>query len=160
MYTVIAFILLGVVLLVAALILRDWAWRLRRLKKRLKALETEEMRMFAFLHDLGSAIECDTSVKALSRMIVDGIDKVVTARGGAIYYLTEDGQHLLPAYVSEQCPPLTGVPVEIRKRSERDPRVLESHLRLARVGLDEGVLGHCLTIGAAVWVPDVKSHEA
>jgi len=159
MYTVIAFILLGVVLLVAALILRDWAWRLRRLKKRLKALETEEMRMFAFLHDLGSAIECDTSVKALSRMIVDGIDKVVTARGGAIYYLTEDGQHLLPAYVSEQCPPLTGVPVEIRKRSERDPRVLESHLRLARVGLDEGVLGHCLTIGAAVWVPDVKSHE-
>jgi sigma-B regulation protein RsbU (phosphoserine phosphatase) len=116
--------------------------------------------MFAFLHDLGSAIESDTTVKALSRMIVEGIDKVVTARGGAIYYLTDDGAHLLPAYVSEQCPPLTGVPVEIRKRAERDPRVLESHVRLARVGIDEGILGHCLTVGSAMRVPDVKSHEA
>ena len=100
------FITLAVVALVVFLILRKWSWRLRRLKSRLKSFEIEEELMFAFLHDLGSAIESDTSVKALSRMIVDGIDKVVSARGGAIYYLSEDGKHLVPAYVSEQCPPL------------------------------------------------------
>ncbi|BCU76173.1 GAF domain-containing SpoIIE family protein phosphatase [Luteolibacter sp. LG18] len=160
MYAAIAFTLLGLVILVGGLILHDWAWRLRRMKTRLKDLEGEEHRMFAFLHDLGSAIESDTTIKALSRMIVDGIDKVVTARGGAIYYLSDDGQHLIPAYVSENCPPLIGVPVEIRKRAERDPRVLESHVRLAKVGVDDGILGHSLTVGEAIRVPDVKNHDA
>ncbi|MGC4015492.1 MAG: SpoIIE family protein phosphatase [Luteolibacter sp.] len=160
MYTTIAFIVLGLVVLIGGLILREWAWRLRRMKGRLRDLEGEEHRMFAFLHDLGCAIESDTTVKALSRMIVDGIDKVVTARGGAIYYLSEDGQYLVPAYVSENCPPLIGVPVEIRKRAERDSRVLESHVRLAKVGAADGILGHSLTVGEAIRVPDVKNHEA
>jgi phosphoserine phosphatase RsbU/P len=154
------FITLAVVALVVFLILRKWSWRLRRLKSRLKSFEIEEELMFAFLHDLGSAIESDTSVKALSRMIVDGIDKVVSARGGAIYYLSEDGKHLVPAYVSEQCPPLIGVPVEILKRAERDPRVLESHVRLAKVPVDEGILGHCLSLRESLRVPDVKNHVA
>jgi phosphoserine phosphatase RsbU/P len=153
-------IALGILSLVVFLILRKWSWRLRRLKSRLKSFEVEEERMFAFLHDLGSAIESDTTVKALSRMIVDGIDKVVSARGGAIYYLSEDGQFLVPAYMSDQCPPLIGVPVEILKRAERDPRVLESHVRLAKVAIDEGILGHCLSIREAVRVPDVKNHVA
>lgn len=160
MFATIALVILGLGLVVAGFIMRDWAWRLRRIKARLKEFEGEEHRMFAFLHDLGCAIESDTTVKALSRMIVDGIDSVVTARGGAIYYISEDGQHLVPAYVSENCPPLIGVPVEILKRAERDARVLESHLRLAQVGLDEGILGHCLTVGEAIRVTDVKNHES
>jgi phosphoserine phosphatase RsbU/P len=150
----------GIIILAVFLILRKWSWRLRRLKSRLKSFEVEEERMFAFLHDLGSAIESDTTVKALSRMIVDGIDKVVSARGGAIYFLSEDARHLVPAYMSEQCPPLIGVPVEILKRAQRDPRVLESHVRLAQVPVDEGILGHCLALREAVRVPDVKNHVA
>lgn len=153
-------IALAVLVLVFFLILRKWSWRLRRLKSRLKSFEVEEERMFAFLHDLGSAIESDTTVKALSRMIVDGIDKVVSARGGAIYYIGDDGRFLVPAYVSDQCPPLIGVPVEILKRAERDPRVLESHVRLAKVPVEEGILGHCLSLREAVRVPDVKNHVA
>ncbi|MEI7929440.1 MAG: GAF domain-containing protein, partial [Verrucomicrobiales bacterium] len=153
-------IALGVLTLVVFLVLRKWSWRLRTLKTRLKAFEVEEERMFAFLHDLGSAIESDTTVKALSRMIVDGIDKVVSACGGAIYYISEDGRYLVPAYVSDQCPPLIGVPVEILKRAERDPRVLESHVRLSKVPIEEGILGHCLSVGEAVRVPDVKNHVA
>lgn len=158
MFYTIALVILSVVLVVAAFIMHNWAWRLRRIKTRLKEFEGEEHRMFTFLHDLGCAIESDTTVKALSRMIVDGIDNVVTARGGAIYYVSEDGQHLIPAYVSDQCPPLIGVPLEILKRAERDPRVLESHLRLAKVGIDEGILGHSLSAGEAIYVPDVKNH--
>jgi sigma-B regulation protein RsbU (phosphoserine phosphatase) len=160
MYLVILLVLLGLVTLVGGLIMRDWAWRLRRMKVRLKDLEGEEYRMFAFLHDLGSAIESDTTMKALSRMIVDGIDKVVSARGGAIYYTSEDGEHLIPVYVSENCPPLIGLPLEILKRAERDPRVLESHVRLAKVSVNDGILGHSLAVGEAIRVPDVKNHEA
>jgi sigma-B regulation protein RsbU (phosphoserine phosphatase) len=55
---------------------------------------------------------------------------------------------------------LIGIPVEVRKKAERDPRALESHLRLARVSVDEGILGHCLAAGEPVHVNDVKSHAS
>lgn len=160
MHATLAYGFLGLVIVVTLVILRNWSRRVRRIKSRLKELEGEERRMFAFLHDLGCAIEGDATVKALSKTIVEGIDQVVSARGGAIYFLDDEAQHLVPAYVSEQCPPLIGLPVEIRKKAERDARVLESHLRLAKVSADEGILGHSLTVGDAIRVADVKSHEA
>lgn len=140
---------------------------LRRLKRegaallrRLEEVEGAESRMFAFLHDLGLAIENEPSPALLSRIIVDGIDKVVTARGGAIYFLSPENDFLVPSYISEECPPLIGIPLEIRKRAERDPRALESHVRLARVPAAEGILGHCLAAGEAIQVDDVKSHPS
>jgi phosphoserine phosphatase RsbU/P len=134
--------------------------RLRRTEVKFSELEQEEQRMFTFLHDLGLAIENDPSPTVLSRIIVDGIDKVVTARGGAIYFLTADHDYLSPSYISEDCPPLIGIPVEIRKKAERDPRALESHLRLSRVTADEGILGHCLNVGEPIYVENVKDHPA
>jgi len=50
--------------------------------------------------------------------------------------------------------------MEIRKKAERDPKALESHVRLSRVGIDEGILGHCLSIGEAIHVEDVKNHPS
>jgi phosphoserine phosphatase RsbU/P len=154
---------LGVCLLllfVMLLALRNQRRRGHAIRRRFREMESEEQRMFSFLHDLGQAIEQDPSPSMLSRIIVDGIDKVVKARGGAIYFLGADHSFLLPSYISEECPPLIGLPVEVRKKAERDPRVLESHLRLARVSVDEGILGHCLAAGAPIHVVDVKSHPS
>jgi sigma-B regulation protein RsbU (phosphoserine phosphatase) len=131
--------------------------RARRLRTRFRTLEGEEQRMFSFLHDLGLAIENEPSPAVLSRIIVDGIDKVVSARGGAIYFLSEDGAYLHPAYVSEDCPPLIAVPAEIRAKAEIDPRALESHIRLARIPMNDGVLGHGLACGEATYIVDVRS---
>ena len=153
----IAFLLVVGVLLLA---LRNQRRRNREIRRRFNELQGEEMRMFSFLHELGQAIEQEPSPTMLSRIIVDGIDKVVKARGGAIYFLGPDNTFLLPSYISEDCPPLVGIPVEIRKKAERDPRALESHLRLSRVGVDEGILGHCLAVGEPVHVVDVKSHPS
>jgi sigma-B regulation protein RsbU (phosphoserine phosphatase) len=116
--------------------------------------------MFSFLHDLGKAIEQEPSPSMLSRIIVDGIDKVVKARGGAIYFLGPDNGYLLPSYISDDCPPLSGIPMEVRKKAERDPRALESHLRLSRVPVHEGILGHCLDAGTPLFVDDVKNHPS
>lgn len=116
--------------------------------------------MFTYLHDLGLAIENEPSPSVLSRIIVDGIEKVVTARGGAIYFVNPEGDFLNPSYISEHCPPLIGIPVEIRKKAERDPRALESHVRLSRVAIADGILGHCLGVGEPIHVRDVKSHPA
>jgi sigma-B regulation protein RsbU (phosphoserine phosphatase) len=150
--------MLAVLILVFAL--HNQRRRNRLIRKKFNELEGEEQRMFSFLRELGLAIENEPSSSVLSRIIVDGIDKVVNARGGAIYFLGAGNGFLIPSYISEDCPPLIGVPVEVLKRAERDPRALESHLRLSRVAADEGILGHCLAAGEAIKVEDVKSHPS
>jgi len=145
---------------VLLLALRNQRRRNRAIRRRFREMEGEEQRMFSFLSDLGLAIENEPSPSVLSRIIVDGIDKVVNARGGAIYFLGAGNGFLLPAYVSEDCPPLVGIPVEVRKKAERDPRALESHIRLSRVAVDEGILGHCLAVGEPIHVEDVKNHPS
>jgi len=156
----IALSVVSVLLFVSLWILRNQRRRNRTMRRRFRNFETEEQRMFSFLCDLGQAIENEPSSSVLSRIIVDGIAKVVNARGGAVYFLNADNEYLLPSYISDACPPLIGIPVEVRKKAERDPRALESHVRLSRVAVDEGMLGHCLTIGEPVHVPDVKSHPS
>lgn len=129
-------------------------------KAELSAFEGEEQRMFAFLHELGSAIGSDTTMAGLYRLIVDGVNRVVAARGGALYLLDDARLHLQPRYLSAECPPLVGVPLEVRKKAERDPRALESHLRLAQVPVDAGIFGAVLAAGEAQSIRDVKAHEA
>ena len=150
----------ALVIAVLLLALQSQRRKSRRIQQKFDDLEGEEQRMFTFLHDLGLAIENEPSPSLLSRIIVDGIDKVVTARGGAIYFVNAENDFLNPSYISEECPPLIGIPVEIRKKAERDPRALESHLRLSRVAVDEGILGHCLSAGEPIHVRDVKSHPS
>ena len=145
---------------VLVLALRNQRRKAKLVRKKFSDLEGEEQRMFTFLHDLGLAIENEPSPSVLSRIIVDGIDKVVSARGGAIYFLGAESDFLKPSYISDECPPLIGIPVEIRKKAERDPRALESHLRLSRVAVDEGILGHCLSVGEPIHVEDVKNHPS
>lgn len=157
---VIALIVCALVLIVLLLALRNQRKRNRSIRKRFRDLECEEQRMFSFLHDLGLAIENEPSPSVLSRIIVDGIDKVVNARGGAVYFLGPGNGFLLPSYISEDCPPLIGIPVEVRKKAERDPRALESHIRLSRVAVDDGILGYCLAVGEPIHVEDVKNHPS
>jgi phosphoserine phosphatase RsbU/P len=154
-------LLISVLLLAATLLaLRNQRRHSHALRRKFREMEGEEERMFSFLHDLGQAIEREPSPSMLSRIIVDGIDKVVKARGGAVYFLGSGNTYLLPSYISDDCPPLIGIPVEVRKKAERDPRALESHLRLARVSVDEGILGHCLAAGEPMHVNDVKNHAS
>ncbi len=132
--------------------------RLHRVRQELDAIECEEQRMFDFLHLLGGAIGEDHSRRRLYRMIVEGVEEVIGGRGGALYLLSADRRFLVPQHLSEKCPPLVGVPMEVQRKAKHDPRVLESHLRLSQVAADEGLLGHCLGVGEAIHVADVKTH--
>ena len=131
-------LVLGAGLLVA---LRNQRRRAKRIREQFRKMEGEEERMFTFLHDLGLAIGMEPTDGALSRMIVEGVLKVVGACGGAIYYEANEPGFLNPAYVSDDCPPLIEVPEDVLKRADTDPRALESHLRLARVAVGDGVVG-------------------
>lgn len=157
---VVSITVLSLVTVVFLLWARNLLGRLAAARRELAAVASEEERMFDFLHVLGLAIEDDRSRHGIYRTIVDGVREVVGASGGALYLVSGDGRHLVPRYLSENCPPLVGVPVEVQRKARHDPRALESHLRLAQVAVDDGVLGHCLGLGEALHVPDVKTHGA
>jgi|LakMenEpi03Aug12_release.lakeMendotaPanAssembly.Ray.scaffolds.fasta_scaffold15713_7 sigma-B regulation protein RsbU (phosphoserine phosphatase) len=156
------YILIGL----SVLALMIWAWGARyrknakRLEREKKEIVGEEERMFDFLHELGEAIEKDSSQLRVNRMIVDGVVSVVNATGGAIYFSNETRQNLVPKYISDKCPQLIGVPLEVKRRAQKDQRVMDSHVRLSTQSSDEGILGHCLTVGKAVHVSDIKTHES
>jgi len=156
----VSYLLLAVAIIGLAFAFRRTKGQLRSKNEELNAFEGEELRMFAFLHDLGSAIGSDTTMTGLYRLIVEGVNKVVAARSGALYLLDDSRNKLQPRYLSAECPALVGVPLEVRKKAERDSRALDSHLRLAQVPADEGVFGAVLSSGDAIHVPDLKAHEA
>ncbi|QJE98060.1 PP2C family protein-serine/threonine phosphatase [Luteolibacter luteus] len=160
MQHLVTYLLLAVVVIGLAVAMRKVKVQLRNKNEELNAFEGEEQRMFAFLHDLGSAIGSDTTMTGLYRLIVDGVNKVVAARGGALYLLDDSRQKLQPRYLSASCPALVGVPAEVQQKALKDPRALDSHLRLAQVPMDEGVFGAVLAAGEALQIADVKAHES
>jgi sigma-B regulation protein RsbU (phosphoserine phosphatase) len=154
-WTISVSLALGVALLLA---LRNQRRRAKRIRAMFREMEGEEERMFTFLHDLGMEIGREPTDGGLSRMIVEGVLKVVGASGGAIYYEASEPGYLIPAYVSEGCPPLVAVPDVIMERAQSDPRALESHMRLARVAVGEGLIGHGISMAEAAHVRDLRSH--
>lgn len=126
----------------------------QRMRRKFREIEGEEERMFSFLHDLGLVIGREPSDSALSRMIVEGVLKVVGASGGVIYREAHEPGFLNPAYVSEACPPLVTVPQEILEKAKTDPRALESHLRLARVAVGDGLIGKGISMPEAIRIHD------
>jgi sigma-B regulation protein RsbU (phosphoserine phosphatase) len=141
------FLALVLALLIALINQRRKAKLMRR---KFREMEGEEERMFSFLHDLGLVIGREPSDLALSRMIVEGVLKVVGASGGAIYQEAHEPGFLNPAYVSEGCPPLITIPPEILEKARVDPRALESHLRLARVAVGDGLIGKGISMPEAI----------
>ena len=153
-------IMVTVLFLVCLLALRRTGLRLEQTKKEKDEILSEELRMFDFLHHLGEVMDQDVSHRQLYKEIVEGFTKVLSAEGGALYLLSGDGQSLTPQFISQDCPPLVGVPLEIKDRAKLDARTLDSHLRLAKVPADEGVLGAVMVSGDALLLPNVKDHEA
>jgi sigma-B regulation protein RsbU (phosphoserine phosphatase) len=141
------FLALALALLMALINQRRKAKLIRR---KFREMEGEEERMFRFLHDLGLVIGREPSDSTLSRMIVEGVLKVVGASGGAIYQEAHEPGFLNPAYVSEGCPPLIKISPEILEKARVDPRALESHLRLARVAVGDGLIGKGMSMPEAI----------
>ena len=133
-----------IVLLITATLWRRTVLRLRNIERERDEIVGEEMRMFDFLHHLGEAIEKDITPAQLYREIVEGFGEVLNTDGGLIYLLSEDRTELVPKYISRKCPPLVAVPEEITQQLDSNSRALLSHLMLARVDAEEGLMGEVL----------------
>jgi sigma-B regulation protein RsbU (phosphoserine phosphatase) len=62
--------------------LRGQVLMLERARER---LETEERRVFDFLHTIGEALSADMRADDLNRVIVEGATQITEAHGGAAY---------------------------------------------------------------------------
>ncbi|NCF12936.1 MAG: SpoIIE family protein phosphatase [Verrucomicrobiaceae bacterium] len=153
------------VVLFFLLAITTFAWcitrlRLRKIQQEKDDIVGEEMRMFDFLHHIGEAIEKDITPAQLYKEIVEGFGEVLGTDGGAIYLLSEDRAHLVPKFISSNCPPLVSVPTQITERSKTNSRALMSHLMLTRVGADEGILGDVIAGEASVRIESLRSHAS
>ena len=134
--------------------------RLRKIQQEKDDIVGEEMRMFDFLHHIGEAIEKDITPAQLYKEIVQGFGEVIGTDGGAIYLLSEDRAHLVPKFISSNCPPLVSVPSQITELSKINSGALMSHLMLTRIGAEEGILGEVIATEASVRIESLQRHDA
>ena len=96
------------------------AWSVLALRRQGKAMlglvrdkvkiQTEERRVFDFLHGIGEALKDDTHAGDLHGLLVEGALRILEAQGGALYLTNKGGGILHPAYVSKACPPFVQTP--------------------------------------------------
>lgn len=135
---IVALLVVSLIALVFAFfILRYQNSVIHRLRRQRDAIETEEHRMFDFLHGLGESLSEDGATDtALHRTIVRGVAMVVDSHGAALYLLDKAGKRLVPQYQSEGCPPVIPVPPHIIEQMEKNPAALASYRSLTSVGAD------------------------
>lgn len=122
---------------------------LKLLGREWRELQTEEERVFDFLHGLGEAFGGGAGRRELHRLIVESAARILNAHGGALYLLDRSSNFLNPSYISRSCAPLVKVPEHIRRQAASNPVALESYLRLHPVRPGEGVLARAWAEGGA-----------
>ena len=111
------------------------------LARALSEIETEESRVFDFLHSLGEAFSTGIRIEELHRLIVESVARILDAHGGALYLVDRQGAFLIARFISKSCPPLIEVPQHILQQIESTPQALQSYLRLHSIEPGEGVIG-------------------
>lgn len=104
-------------------------------------LQTEEERVFDFLHSLGEAFGGSSGRRELYRLIVESAARILLAHGGALYLADRSEKSLTPVFVSRGCAPLVELPPHIREQTATNPVAMESYLRLHTIRPGEGVVG-------------------
>lgn len=135
-----------------ALVLALIVWRLlvenARLRTSMLSVQLEEKRLFDFLHGLGEAFSSDNiNTKNLNRLIVEGASDVLSGSGAALYLAEPKLGRLLPAYLTEGCPPLVPIPEHVLAHESGIETAVGSFLRLHSVPVGEGLIGRVFEDG-------------
>ena len=104
-------------------------------------IQTEERRVFDFLHGIGEALKDDTHVGDLHGLIVEGALRILEAEGGALYMTNKSGSVLQPIYVSKGSPPF----VELPRETGTATTSMHARVRLQAVKVGEGLIGNALS---------------
>ncbi len=135
---------LAIVVALFALYLLWSQIRSHRLRVRLKELQTEETRVFDFLHGIGAAFSEGVRSSELHRLIVESAMRIVNASHGALYIADKAGSSLTPSHLSEGCPAFFEVPAELLAQTKGSPSLLQGLLGIQPVRPESrGPLADC-----------------
>ena len=109
-------------------------------------VQTEERRVFDFLHGIGEALKDDAHVGDLDGLIVEGALRILEADGGALYLTNKKATALQPSYVSKGSPPF----VQLPKQTGPATTSLHAQMRLQAEKIGEGLIGRVLSENAAL----------
>ena len=109
-------------------------------------IQTEERRVFDFLHGIGEALKDDTHAGDLHGLIVEGALRILEADGGALYLMNKKGTALHPIYVSKGSPPFVELPGPVGSGTTS----LHAQMRLQAVKVGEGLIGRVLSEHTAI----------
>src|SRR5688572_15735961 len=87
-----------------------WVFRrqqkvIREVQRQKVKIQTEERRLFEFLHSIGEALTHESRPGDLHGSIVEGALGILEAQGGALYLANKPGTTLYPVYISKHCVP-------------------------------------------------------
>lgn len=116
-------------------------------RQKVKA-QTEERRVFDFLHDLGEALTHEAQPGDLHGSIVEGALRILEAQGGGLYLTDKTGTQLRPAYISKACPPFVPLP----DKPGTGSTTIQNQLKLQAVKLGDGLLGRVLQEKSALFL--------
>jgi sigma-B regulation protein RsbU (phosphoserine phosphatase) len=114
-------------------------------REKVKA-QTEERRVFDFLHGIGEALMDEAHVGDLDGLIVEGAVRILEADGGALYLTNKKASALHPVYVSKASPPF----VELPKLNASPTTSLHAQIRLQAEKIGEGLVGRVLAENVAI----------
>lgn len=140
------FLFLGT-LVALGVVLAAFTRKIAEVERQRAELEIEETRVFDFLHGLGEAFSEGVRAADLHRLIVEGAVRILEAHGGALYLLDKSETVLVPAFVSNGCPPLLPLPRQLLDQLSNQPAALESYLKLHSIRKGEGVIGRTWQTG-------------
>ncbi len=112
-------------------------------------VQTEERRVFDFLHGIGEALKDDSHLGELDGLIVEGALRILEAEGGALYLTNKKGTALQPSYVSKGSPPF----VELPKQNGPATTSLHAQMRLQAEKAGEGLIGRVLAENIVLSLP-------
>jgi len=123
-----------------------WVFRrqqriIREVQRQKVRIQTEERRLFEFLHSIGTALKEDAKPGDLHGSIVEGALGILEAQGGALYLANKDGSSLKPVYISR-----TPVPfVELPPMPGATQRAVFNELKIHSVAAGDGMIGDAYT---------------
>lgn len=141
MWTFLFALLFGITLVALVAVLFQFTKKIAEVEKERSELEVEETRVFDFLHGLGEAFSEGIRPRDLHRLIVEGAVRILEAHGGALYLPDKTESVLVPAFVSNGCPPLVPLPSKLLAQHPDTPTALDSFLKLHSIRPEEGVIG-------------------
>lgn len=128
----------------------------RQVIREKEEIETEEHRMFEFLHGLGEVLIEDSSPASMHRYITEGVAEVVGAKAGILYLVDNERDRLVPVAQTKKTAAVLPFPADqLKAEGEQTERKYRSLVRLSPLDFGQGLIGVILDRHSVLPIDDL-----